>query len=73
MLANLTLVQSVQKEDVYIQKNGKIIAVLSKPQKERKSLLDFVGILEGKVSQDITMKQIKEERLEEQYGIQDIN
>lgn len=59
----------VEKEDVYVQNHGKVVAVISKPaKKEKATLSSYAGILEGKAPKDITMKDIKEERLREKYG-----
>lgn len=59
----------VEKEDVYVQNHGKVVAVISKPDKKViPPLSSLRGILKGKYPDDITMKDIKEERLREKYG-----
>lgn len=58
----------VQNEDIYIKKHGKIIATLTSKNKPTPITDKYAGILEGKAPKDITMKQIKEERLREKYG-----
>jgi hypothetical protein len=58
----------VEKEDVYIQKHGKIVATLTSKNKPTPITDKYSGILKGKYPDDITMKDIKEERLREKYG-----
>ena len=50
----------VDKEDISIRKNGKLIAVLSNPNKDRFSILQN---LKGIIPNDIDEKTIKDERL----------
>ena len=50
----------VDKEDISIRKNGKLIAVLSNPNKDRFSILQN---LKGIIPNDIDEKTIKNERL----------
>lgn len=53
---------AVTKEDIYITKNGKIIAQLTIPQINKIAILDkLVGFAETK--EQIDIKEIKEERL----------
>ena len=47
-------------EDIYITKNGKIIAKLSNPFQDR---VDLVESLVGVLPQDITLEEAREERL----------
>ena len=52
-------------EDIWIFRDGMMIARLTKPKEETKiSALDaLTGILRGKVSEDIDRRSIREERL----------
>ena len=52
--------QLVEKEDVIINKNGKTIAVLSNPNKDRLSILNS---LKGILPKDISENNIRNERL----------
>ncbi len=47
-------------EDIYITKNGKIIAKLTNPFQDR---VDLVESLVGVLKDDITLEEAKEERL----------
>lgn len=49
-----------QNEDIYITKNGKAIAKLTSPYKNK---LDTVKSLHGCLPADITLDEAKEERL----------
>lgn len=52
----------VQKEDILITKNGKVIAQLSQPQTDKMAILNsLVGI--AKSSNDISIDKIKDMRL----------
>lgn len=49
-----------ETEDVFITQNGKIIAKLSNPNADRRSILDsLIGIIPA----DITLEEAREERL----------
>lgn len=48
-------------EDIYITKNGKIIAKLTNPFQER---VDIAKSLFGIIPSDITLEEAREERLE---------
>ena len=50
----------VDKEDVGIKKNGKLVAILSNPNKDRLSILQS---LKGILTNDIDESDIKKERL----------
>ena len=50
----------VDKEDVGIKKNGKLVAILSNPNKDRLSILQS---LKGILPNDIDESDIKKERL----------
>ena len=53
----------VEKEDIFITKNGKTVARVSNP---RTSAVDRLsGILKGKISEDADRHWVKEIRLEE--------
>lgn len=53
----------VEKEDVFITKNGKTVARMSNP---RTSAVDRLsGILKGRIPEDADRHQVKEARLEE--------
>ena len=52
--------QLVEKEDVIINKNGKLVAILSNPNKDRLSILNS---LKGILPNDISENNIKDERL----------
>lgn len=55
----------VSNEDVFITKNGKIIAQLTVPQSNKiAALRSLVGIAKGK--EDVTLDEIKKERLKRQ-------
>lgn len=47
-------------EDIYISKNGKIIAKITSPYKNR---LDIVNELYGSIPDTVTLEDAKEERL----------
>ncbi|MBO4232248.1 MAG: type II toxin-antitoxin system prevent-host-death family antitoxin [Bacteroidales bacterium] len=47
-------------EDIYITKNGKIVAKLSNPFQDR---VDLVESLVGVLSQDVSLEEAREERL----------
>ena len=49
-----------EKEDVYITKNGKVIAKLTNPFQDR---VDMAKSLFGILPADITLEQAREERL----------
>lgn len=49
-----------ESEDIYITKNGKIIAKLSNPFQER---IDALNSLVGILPADITLEEAREERL----------
>jgi len=50
-----------EKKNVYITKNGKLIAKLSDPEEDKMSILDsLVGIIKGNT---ISLDEIKRERL----------
>ena len=52
----------VQKEDIFITKNGKTIAKLSNPNINP---VDFLsGLLQGKLADNYDKQMLKEERLE---------
>lgn len=48
-------------EDVFITKNGKVVAKLSNPYQDR---VDMAKFLFGSVPQDITLEESKQERLD---------
>ena len=48
-------------EDIFITKNGKIVAKLSNPNQDR---VDMAKSLFGVLSQDISLKDAKNERLD---------
>ena len=52
--------QLVEKEDVIINKNGKPVAILSNPNKDRLSILNS---LKGILPKDISENIIRDERL----------
>ena len=47
-------------EDIYITKNGKVVAKLSNPQQDR---ADIAKSLFGILPADVTLEEVKEERL----------
>ena len=47
-------------EDIYISKNGKVIAKITSPYKNR---LDIVNELYGSIRDTVTLEEAKEERL----------
>lgn len=49
-----------EKEDIYVTKNGKVIAKISNPFQNR---VDIVKSLVGILSDDTTLEESKEERL----------
>ena len=49
-----------EKEDVYITKNGKVVAKLTNPFQDR---VDMAKSLFGILPSDITLEEAKEERL----------
>lgn len=52
--------QLAETEDVFITKNGKVIAKLTNPNADRRALVDsLIGI----IPDDITLEEAKEERL----------
>ena len=56
----------VSNEDVFITKNGKIIAKLTVPQSNKiAALRSLVGIAKGK--EDVSLDEIKKERLKRQW------
>lgn len=52
--------QLAEKEDVYITRNGKVVAKLTNPFQDR---VDLAKSLFGSVPQDMTLEQAREERL----------
>lgn len=50
----------VEEEDIYITKNGKVIAKLTSPFKEK---VDIVKELFGSIPDDISLEEAQEERL----------
>lgn len=50
----------VEEEDIYITKNGKVIAKLTSPFKEK---VDTVKELFGSIPDDISLEEAQEERL----------
>lgn len=50
-----------ESEDIYITKNGKIIAKLSNPNQDR---VDVAKSLFGVIPQNMTLEEAREERLE---------
>lgn len=58
----------IQEEEIFITKNGKIVAKMVNPNISAVDRLS--GILKGKISDDFDAKDIKKMRLEEKYGIQ---
>lgn len=52
--------QLAETEDVFITKNGKVIAKLTNPNADRRALVDsLIGIIPA----DITLEEAREERL----------
>lgn len=49
-----------EKEDIYITKNGKVVAKLTNPYQDR---IDMAKSLFGILPEDITLEEAKEERL----------
>ena len=49
-----------EKEDIYITKNGKVVAKLSNPNQDR---VDMAKSLFGILPSDITLEEAKKERL----------
>ena len=49
-----------EKEDVYITKNGKVVAKLTNPFQDR---VDMAKSLFGILPADITLEEVREERL----------
>lgn len=47
-------------EDIYISRNGKIVAKLSNPHQDR---VDIARSMFGVLSSDVTLEEAKEERL----------
>lgn len=57
-----------QTEDVYITRNGKVVAKLTNPYKTKMDIVDsLVGILPA----DITSEEAREERLKKYYDESD--
>ena len=52
--------QMAEKEDIYITKNGKVVAKLTNPYQDR---VDMAKSLFGVLSADMTLEEAKEERL----------
>lgn len=52
-----------EQEDIYITRNGKVIAKLSNPYQDR---VDIARSLFGSLPADITLEQAREERLDRQ-------
>ena len=50
-----------ETEDIYITRNGKVVAKLSNPHQDR---VDMARSLFGILPQDMTLEQAREERLE---------
>ncbi len=50
-----------EKEDIYITRNGKVVAKLSNPYQDR---VDMAKSLFGVLPQDMTLEQANEERLD---------
>ncbi|MBO5104068.1 MAG: type II toxin-antitoxin system prevent-host-death family antitoxin [Ruminococcus sp.] len=50
-----------ESEDIYITKNGKVIAKLSNPNQDR---VDVAKSLFGVIPQNMTLEEAREERLE---------
>lgn len=58
---------SANSEDVYITKNGKVIAVLTSPEKAKmEALASLKGILPSDV--EIDVRKMKEEHMKERYA-----
>lgn len=53
-----------QTEDVYITRNGKVVAKLTNPYKKK---IDIVDSLIGILPADITLEEAREERLKKYY------
>ena len=51
-----------ETEDIYITRNGKVVAKLSNPYQDR---LDVAKSLFGAIPSDMTLEQSKEERLDQ--------
>lgn len=51
-----------EKEDIYITRNGKVVAKLSNPYQDR---VDMAKSLFGVLPQDMTLEQANEERLDQ--------
>lgn len=51
----------VEEEDIYITKNGKVIAKLTSPFKEK---VDIVKELFGSIPANISLEEAREERLD---------
>ena len=51
-----------ETEDIYITRNGKVVAKLSNPYQDR---VDVAKSLFGAIPSDMTLEQSKEERLEQ--------
>lgn len=49
-----------ETEDIYITRNGKVVAILSNPYQDR---VDTAKSLFGILSNDITLEEAREERL----------
>ena len=49
-----------ETEDIYITKNGKVVAKLSNPNQDR---IDIAKSLFGVIPSDVTLEESKEERL----------
>ena len=49
-----------ETEDIYITKNGKVVAKLSNPNQDR---IDIAKSLFGIIPSDVTLEESKEERL----------
>lgn len=49
-----------EKEDIYITRNGKVVAKLTNPYQDR---VDMAKSLFGVLSADITLEEAREERL----------
>ena len=49
-----------EKEDIYITKNGKVVAKLTNPYQDR---VDMAKSLFGILSEDITLEDARDERL----------
>ena len=63
MKSNLGMyLMMAQKEDIYITRNGKVVAKLTNPYQDR---VDLAKSLFGVLPDDLTPEQAREERLRE--------